>query len=478
MIQDKILFDGETILEIYHIGFDDQVGDREIVREKDIQNHKLRFEEKYVEKYTLDKEPYDVENGVLDCEHILNPYRTEASATITHYMMPEKPSILSEDEEDIKLLNEINKFVETYMGIEISQCPVIYGDVIISEACICQMKETKDAQSVVIKNPPINTEIVVTFKNENGVVVCVKKAKVTSQTEEIKIPCDVNYEELDINIYAIERDSDEGVKTLKLLYRRMDLCFMRTCNLVLSMGSPRNKYVPVKKIAPENKENIKMPEERVTSNILIGKTDTSEIKQNMAMLNRKLLSRLRSCLRGSRYYINKGNKDNKEKIAEDILIKKFSNAKDCIWIIDSYFFDDKNGKYFYIDWLRVLHRCQCSQVNIIFNVPKGDRNNSDMGNENYEDFRKNIEADPIIRRYRLGQSVPKINLIATNKAIHDRFVFTKSGEVLQGVIVGTSFNSFDTNIFLLYELPEYDAGEILNELLEEINKDKKYEEEL
>ena len=94
MICDKVIYGGQTILTIYHLGLDKDVPKRRIEKTEKIGRYSLKFIETFVEDKEIEniKDWIRKDEGIIPPGKSLNPYGDSACAHIIHYSYLNKPS--------------------------------------------------------------------------------------------------------------------------------------------------------------------------------------------------------------------------------------------------------------------------------------------------------------------------------------------------------------------------------------------------
>ncbi|MGC8230974.1 hypothetical protein ACP2W0_18460 [Pseudobacillus badius] len=126
MIKNKITYAGQTILTIYHKGFDNAINQRKNkIREK-IGCFNIIFEEETVSDYEVSAlcNTLLVKEGFLVPNHKYNPYSESGCAHLTHYINLNKPNKIfkaleSEYIVSISIIDfqKINEFIENGVSI-------------------------------------------------------------------------------------------------------------------------------------------------------------------------------------------------------------------------------------------------------------------------------------------------------------------------------------------------------------------------
>lgn len=92
---------------------------------------------------------------------------------------------------------------------------------------------------------------------------------------------------------------------------------------------------------------------------------------------------------------------------------------------------------------------QAKEKSIVYYVSQKDgANRAFTANELLENIPLHRE---VANYYRNHNESLGIRYIETSKPIHDRFVFTRSGENVECLVVGTSFNSLWENFYCIHQ---------------------------
>lgn len=172
MIENRIVFDGEDIICVYHKGFDD-VG---IINHKEcttLDGKLLEFIERKVDSdVVLNKvSPLISIQGVLSTGADLNPYGDMASAYCSHYIVTKKPSFLFYSDaftsNDVNVLVELFDFINTYCGLQLKKYPLHLGDIFIFEPTLVEVRgnEVDGVDGLTLTNLPVDSMLIVHFKS-------------------------------------------------------------------------------------------------------------------------------------------------------------------------------------------------------------------------------------------------------------------------------------------------------------------------
>jgi len=444
MICDKITYGGQTLLTIYHQGFDDEIGTRSLKTIKEIGSYNLVFTEKKVKDDIVDNiTDWSVkEEGFLTPSASLNPYTNDACAYMTHFRFASKPSRLFKFCKNRYHLNitidnlmEINKFIKKYTGLSIEKNPMLYGDIFVFKNQILDY-HTNELDEIMVKDLPKGATAIVKFK-KSDIIVSTKITKTASNAEEIVIKSDKPWEHFDIEMY----ENDE------LLYLKKDVTYIRHIQMNLQM-SGIGKRVKLNKIGDsytieKNNNIISNIGNPLDSFEEMMNSSTSEILKylNAAKPNNQIV------------FIRPGELEK----AIDLIGNVMQKANDVIWVFDSYFTDinDIRGM---IDWIRILTNCKAPSKNLVFFCKSSDKA------LDLEGLKKEIRKDSVLNTIIRTRKTLGIHLYQTRMPIHDRFILTESDNINSGLAMGTSFNSLGNHHYCIYKLGHSTTQTIWNEL--------------
>lgn len=447
MVCDKIIFGGKTILKVYHTDFSD-IHTRKIICDRKFGRFNLEFHECTVPDDDIQKISgwISKEEGLLEPGVFPNPYGDRACTSMVHYIYDEKPTCLFKNKEDSYSLKisiqdfiAIAEFTEKYTGVKVQSEPMVYGDTFVFGFCDLDIK-ANEHNGITIKNIPSNATLSVVFKNND---IVVHSDIVNPQNNEcIEINCDVEWNNHDLYMYVDD----------KLIYSRKNLFYFRNFSLKTQLST--NKTIPLRKIADEyvikeySSETISSkPEQSINSLDVINKANRAIIKLiDDEKPDKQIL------------FISPGE-FNKAMI---FIGETLESAKGELWIFDPYF-TDSEGLLKALDWLRIIVNCNAGNKNIVFFSK--DPNKCLEINDLRKEINKDANLQDIVRRKKqLG-----ICFHQTKSPIHDRFILVRNGVSYGGMILGTSFNSLDSNHYCLTKLSGNSAKTIYTELTDWLN---------
>lgn len=449
MICNKITYGGETILTIYHTGFDKDVGNRQIKKSEKIGKYNLTFHETTIFDNALNI-PHNYKGkfeSFISPKSNDNPYRYGACAYMEHYVFSDKPKkifkfVSNEYILNISIndLNLINDFVEQYAGLRISNNPIYYGD-IIKYKCYERNYRSNKSNGIIVNDVEANTTIIVRFKDSKNSIVSNKIEHIDKDMPEVQIISDNekwNYH--DIEIY----------KNNDLIYLDTDISYIRNLQLSINMQSqekPIKLNALDKYFLPDKKSEV--------SNSFIGEPIDDSFQTIIHKSNYNICNAIRKNVDNKKNIFLQPNELNK---AMDIITKTISLAADDIWIFDSYF-SDKNGLPSSIDLVRILSYSRVERKNIIFCAKESSKAYS--ANE----LRELIQEDDVIKNLLKSSRKLNISFYQSLAPIHDRFIIYKNVDTYAGIAVGTSFNSLNGNYYCIHELEHIVAKTICESLV-------------
>lgn len=437
MICDKIIFDNETIITIYHSGFSDEKNTNKKKISDTIDGKEITFLEYYEpsDKALNDKNLF--EKGFLDTKSKYNVYRDGSNCAKYKRFSGKLPcSIydLTEDTPKLKLslehLDMIFEFIKKYTNLDMAQDITLFGDILVLEPRKLTIKSENECQIISFENLETDMLITVNFYNSNATItLSIVETICASGTFKIEAPKDWSY--IDISVF----------KDNKLYYKNSCVSFIKDFVLNTSMTSTKN--IQLKKFGLEETITTNYTEKiRVGNNTSYKKSNNDKLHNIQKQINI--------------YYENKRIiffKPNEEKKGLKELSSIFSNAKDELWIIDSYF--SYNNKIGYPqDILKLIIESSAKSKYVVF----FSNNESEI-----ENLDKSLLNDEEINRI-LTYKKLNISFKQTNMAIHDRFIISKSQDSVSVYAIGTSFNSLVNNYYCLIKLGNADSQLIYDKL--------------
>ena len=446
MICDKIIFDNETIITIYHSGFSDEKNTNKKKISDTIDGKEITFLEYYEPSDKALNDENLFEKGFLDTKSKYNVYRDGSNCAKYKRFSGELPcSIydLTENTPKLKLslehLDMIFEFIKKYTNLDMAQDITLFGDILVLEPRKLTIKSENECQIISFKNLETDMLITVNFYNSNATItLSIVETICASGTFKIEAPKDWSY--IDISVF----------KDNKLYYKNSCVSFIKDFVLNTSMTSTKN--IQLKKFGLEETITTNYTEKiRVGNNTSYKKSNNDKLHNIQKQINI--------------YYENKRIiffKPNEEKKVLKELSSIFSNAKDELWIIDSYF--SYNNKIGYPqDILKLIIESSAKSKYVVF----FSNNESEI-----ENLDKSLLNDEEINRI-LTYKKLNISFKQTNMAIHDRFIISKSQDSVSVYVIGTSFNSLVNNYYCLIKLGDADS-QLIYDKLKDLIMDKNF----
>lgn len=446
MICDKIIFDNETIITIYHSGFSDEKNTNKKKISDTIDGKEINFLEYYEPSDKALNDENLFEKGFLDTKSKYNVYRDGSNCAKYKRFSGELPcSIydLTENTPKLKLslehLDMIFEFIKKYTNLDMAQDITLFGDILVLEPRKLTIKSENECQIISFENLETDMLITVNFYNSNATItLSIVETICASGTFKIEAPKDWSY--IDISVF----------KDNKLYYKNSCVSFIKDFVLNTSMTSTKN--IQLKKFGLEETITTNYTEKiRVGNNTSYKKSNNDKLHNIQKQINI--------------YYENKRIiffKPNEEKKVLKELSSIFSNAKDELWIIDSYF--SYNNKIGYPqDILKLIIESSAKSKYVVF----FSNNESEI-----ENLDKSLLNDEEINRI-LTYKKLNISFKQTNMAIHDRFIISKSQDSVSVYAIGTSFNSLVNNYYCLIKLGDADS-QLIYDKLKDLIMDKNF----
>lgn len=445
MICDKVIYGGQTILTIYHLGLDKEVPKRRIEKTEKIGRYSLKFIETFVEDEETEniKDWVSKDEGIISPGKSLNPYGDSACAYVIHYTYLNKPSNLFKLQNNsfsLKLSVDeyiiISEFVEKYMGLDIKTSPMFCGDIFVCK-CYERSYSCNKENNIVFKNIPANSTIIVHFKKGKLIVSSIK-TDIAEFQKELNIKAECIWDNHDVEIYH------NG----ELVYYQNDVYYMRHVFLNTKIKEP-GQVIKLSKIGTEyviekdSKGEVTQIGEPIEEYTQILTDSSSTINKQIQAENPddKII------------FIKPGELDKATKLIGIAL----ENAKDELWIFDSYL-TDKNGISSILDWLRIVSKCPSKGKNLVFCCSNPDRA------LDINELICEIEKDSILKEMIRLKGDIGIHFYQAKSPIHDRFVLFKNVDTYGGINIGTSINSLERNHYCISKLSNSAAKIILCEL--------------
>lgn len=445
MICDKVIYGGQTILTIYHLGLDKDVPKRIIEKTEKIGRYSLKFIETFVEDKEIEniKDWVTKDEGIISPGKSFNPYGDSACAHVIHYCYLNKPSNIFKLQNNLFSLKlsvdeyiSISEFVEKYMGMDIKTNPMFCGDIFVCK-CYERRYSCNKENNIVFKNIPANSTIIVHFKKGKLIVSSIK-TDIAEFKKELNIKSECIWDNHDVEIYH------NG----ELVYYQNDAYYMRHVFLNTKIKEPA-QIIKLSKIGTEyviekdSKGEVTQIGEPIEEYTQILTDSSSTINKQIQAENPD-----------DKIFFIKPRELGK---ATKLIGEAIQSAKDEMWLFDSYF-TDKNGISSILDWLRIIANYSSKEKHIVFCCSNPERA------LDINELICEIEKDSILKEMIRLKGDIGIYFYQAKSPIHDRFVLFKSGDTYGGINIGTSINSLERNHYCISKLSNSAAKIILCEL--------------
>ena len=443
MIENRIVFDGEDIVCVYHKGFDDV----------DTINHKecttldgklLEFIEQNVDSDVVLNKVSSLASiqGVLSTGEDLNPYGDMASAHCSHYIVANKPSFLLYSDaftsNDANVLVELFDFINTYCGLQFKKYPLHLGDIFIFEPTLVEVRgnEVDGVDGLTLTNLPIDSTLIVHFKSYDDLgdteyIVDTAIVNVGRTETCINVSSKHLWQSFDIFVYRVG----------KLIYKSIDNSIMRLLHMAIDI-----QREPVElSFKRLGKTIIQQSSEKET--FTVGKKIEPKL---LRAYNKQIVDNVALYADGVNKILYCGS-DEDIQIEKDYIIRQLNSAADEIVICDSYFTDyrDDKDKDKIFEWLAILANMSAKSKTIVFYVTRKNGINRAF---TADELLRNIPLHrEVTNYYRNHNNSLGICCIETKIPIHDRFIFTRTDKDVQCLVVGTSFNSLGENFHCIHQ---------------------------
>lgn len=442
MIKDTITYKNQTILTLYHKNFPAEALTAKHRVKAHIRKNLIIFKEEYVSDEEWDNlTGYAWEEcGLLVPKERYNPYYERACADMIHRIYPGKPSAIWKKDGaaiDEDALTEVLAFVKKYMGMDIEAHPVFLGDVFLFSPSEFQYHSNKD-NSIIFHELKAGMKVIVHLKNQHNILQS-KIVDIASDTEELEIKAECNWDNHDVEIY----------KDNALIYLNRDISYMRCVHLSFSMAG-RKKRIPLTIL----QEYYDLEQKGKPSTSVVG-IPPEPAQEALDEINGTLVHKINNAKASDKFiFIRPGERDVAMKRIADIIFQ----AKDELWLIDSYFTDKGSGLQQMTDWLRLIANSAAASKKIVFYC------NNERKALNATQLDNYIKADPVIQDAMAAQKNSEVYLLQTKTAIHDRFLIIRNGDEYMGLAIGTSFNSLNSNHYCIHTLAHKEAREVIQTL--------------
>lgn len=443
MIEDRIVFDGEEILCIYHKGIDDfaTINHREHIT---LDGKLLEFIERNVDSDVVLNKVSSLASiqGVLSTGEDLNPYGDMASAHCSHYIVANKPSFLLYSDaftsNDANVLVELFDFINTYCGLQFKKYPLHLGDIFIFEPTLVEVRgnEVDGVDGLTLTNLPIDSTLIVHFKSYDDLVdteyiVDTAIVNVERTYTCINVSSEHPWQSFDIFVYR------EG----KLIYKSIDKSIVRSIHMAIDIQR-EPVDLSLKRLG---KTIIQQRSEK--ESFTVGKMIEPKL---LRAYNKQIIDNVALYADGVNKILYGGN-DEDIQIEKDYIIRQLEHADDEIVICDSYFTDyrDDKDKDKIFEWLAILANMPAKSKTIVFHVTRKNGINRAF---TADELLRNISLHRAVANYyRNHNNSLGICCIETKIPIHDRFIFTRTDKDVQCLVVGTSFNSLGENFHCIHQ---------------------------
>lgn len=443
MIEDRIVFDGEEILCIYHKGIDDfaTINHREHIT---LDGKLLEFIERNVDSDVVLNKVSSLASiqGVLSTGEDLNPYGDMASAHCSHYIVANKPSFLLYSDaftsNDANVLVELFDFINTYCGLQFKKYPLHLGDIFIFEPTLVEVRgnEVDGVDGLTLTNLPIDSTLIVHFKSYDDLgdteyIVDTAIVNVERTYTCINVSSEHPWQSFDIFVYR------EG----KLIYKSIDKSIVRSIHMAIDIQR-EPVDLSLKRLG---KTIIQQRSEK--ESFTVGKMIEPKL---LRAYNKQIIDNVALYADGVNKILYGGN-DEDIQIEKDYIIRQLEHADDEIVICDSYFTDyrDDKDKDKIFEWLAILANMSAKSKTIVFYVTRKNGINRAF---TADELLRNISLHRAVANYyRNHNNSLGICCIETKIPIHDRFIFTRTDKDVQCLVVGTSFNSLGENFHCIHQ---------------------------
>lgn len=443
MIEDRIVFDGEEILCIYHKGIDDfaTINHREHIT---LDGKLLEFIERNVDSDVVLNKVSSLASiqGVLSTGEDLNPYGDMASAHCSHYIVANKPSFLLYSDaftsNDANVLVELFDFINTYCGLQFKKYPLHLGDIFIFEPTLVEVRgnEVDGVDGLTLTNLPIDSTLIVHFKSYDDLgdteyIVDTAIVNVERTYTCINVSSEHPWQSFDIFVYR------EG----KLIYKSIDKSIVRSIHMAIDI----------------QREPVDLSLKRLGKTIIQQRSEKESFTVGKMIEPKLLRAYNKQIIDNVALYedgVNKilyGGNDEDIQIEKDYIIRQLEHADDEIVICDSYFTDyrDDKDKDKIFEWLAILANMPAKSKTIVFYVTRKNGINRAF---TADELLRNISLHRAVANYyRNHNNSLGICCIETKIPIHDRFIFTRTDKDVQCLVVGTSFNSLGENFHCIHQ---------------------------
>lgn len=446
MICNKILYDNELLITIYHKGFLDEIDTKSRNINEECNNKTITFLEYYEKSDDILNNQFCIADGFLDTKSKYNPYKNGSNCAMYKRYIGKLPNSIFElvgNIPQLKLsLDELDKifdFIKKYTSLDISQDVTLFGNILVYEPRTSHIKKSKTDKFIEFEQLEPNTLITISFL-KNDIVISSNTSKSTCDSDIIRINAPDEWNCADISMY----------KDNELYYKNPDFSLIRSFTLNMSMRD-------VKKISLNSFGTTTNISNSYSREKIIAKNEMHDEIYNVNLQSIQSQINLHKQHKRITFY-----KPGEEKRVIQELSNIFSNANDELWVFDTYFTSQKSIGY-QRDILNVIFESESKSKIIAFF--------SNEKNSNIENLKDNLFKDENIERI---LKYKKLNIIfkQTKDPIHDRFIVAKHNGVVSTYVIGTSFNSLSKNYFCIIKLDKLDSLIIYEELKQLIFDDE------
>lgn len=456
MICDEIYFDNNLILTVYHKVQEDSTI-RHIEREEYVEEHCFRYYSYSVEENILDGLEFDGrEQYFLNTDDDLNPYGRNASANMIQYYRDTKPDCIFvvEDDKcnfsiDLAVVSKFFEFIKLYMGMDLERTPLVLGDIFLFEPLEVKVESTRAENQVNHSGEPCGDSLYIKDWNlgiqPHDVIV---QFKVGSRIVYTRIIKSISVDSLPVTIRSHKIWDNFNLEVYRqgqLRYQCKECYFIKSLQVLVDIvGMESHLQLP--------KLGSHMVKETGQETMIIeGTPNRYDVIQK---LNNRLYRQISSAHKSSSFTLFRPDSIKQAKI----VISQFIADKEAdeIWMFDPYFSNVK--KYgLVLDWLTILAYSRATIKNIVFYSSSED--------DSIDDFVERIRSYPHLQNYMVKKNKLGIQLIEANIVIHDRFIIKRCKDTYACMVLGTSFNSLDSNYFCAHILQSNESKMVYDELV-------------
>lgn len=454
MIKQIILYDNKPILTLFHDYFD-EIKKEPICIKKNIGNNIIEFKEFYEEKNPKENVKCDnIYHGFLYREHIKNPY-SNLCCRYSEFINYKKELFNENEITDLQLFEEISKFVKEWSGFKLDENPLSISNILFFKPYNFELDshlDDNDSKSIILNRKGTsysNLGYIIKFKINDLIIDLFKTRddirRVTSVYE---------WNNIDLEVYSNN----------ELIYAEYEVYFIRSISI--NMGiinhslNTELKTIQSKKIKIESVTNEKFEVNNKKEDEIISYSYKEELIRNNTKKDSSVI------------FLTK----DKYELALDEFSNISSLAKGELFIFDPYFVDLNitYGKEKVEDIIKTLNTklnikktivYECKKWNKLLEISTEEELKVKFTNE-YKIFISSInEFKTEVLKRKMGFNM---RFIGIKEHFHDRFIFSVDKGIIEGFLLGTSFNSFGDNYSSLIKLSNYSSRSIYRILQEEL----------